>query len=97
MRKNLMRIFSLLIRYTMGLGTVLYLLRTKQIDFNILLDIDSYSVLLALVLCFFQLILSAVRVKILLKAQHIIVTFSQCVETLGLTRKIPYILKTNFI
>ena len=33
MRKNLMRIFSLLIRYTMGLGTVLYLLRTKQIDF----------------------------------------------------------------
>ncbi|MHB1220388.1 MAG: lysylphosphatidylglycerol synthase transmembrane domain-containing protein [Gammaproteobacteria bacterium] len=73
-----LRSSSVLLRYGIGAGIIAYLYKTKQIDFNVLQTIDSQVACFALILCLFQLFLSAWRVKMLLASHQIVVSFSHC-------------------
>lgn len=78
MRKVILRSGSVLLRYGIGVGIIVYLYKSKQIDFNVLKSIDNQTACIALILCIFQLFLSAWRIKILLASQQIFVSFSRC-------------------
>lgn len=70
---------SLLCRYAIGIGIILWLNKTNQLNFNVLLDIDAQTVSLALGLCILQLVLSAWRVKLLLASHHILASLPRCI------------------
>lgn len=78
MKKIMLRAGSVLLRYGIGVGIIVYLYKTKQIDFNSLRNIDNQTAFIALILCAIQLFLSAWRVQMLLASHQIYVSFSRC-------------------
>ena len=68
----------LLLRYLIGGAIVLWLFKTNQLNPDLLSLIDMKTVFLLLGLCAVQFLLCGYRVKLLLAAHHISVSFSRC-------------------
>ncbi len=69
---------SLLIRYAIGAVILIWLFKTQQLNLDSLLLIDKKTMFLIIGICVVQFFLCAYRVKLLLEAHQIIVSFKRC-------------------
>jgi len=78
-KKYILHRGTIFLRYALGMGIIFWLIRTNQIKFDSIFMLDSKTVIIALVLSFLQLVLSAYRVKLLMKAHQISISFFRCI------------------
>lgn len=78
-KKYILHWVAAFLRYAFGIAIIFYLIRTNQIKFDKIFILDSQTIIIALILSFSQLVLSAYRVKLLLAAHQISISFFRCV------------------
>lgn len=70
--------YLLILKYSLGIGILFWLFHTQQLNLEGLHSIDTLTCFLTLILCALQMLLAAWRVKQLLAASHIAVSFVRC-------------------